>query len=602
MGILLISLIFGAWMLFFSPQPVPTAGDAPPAAVEEEAAAPEATADEEALEAPDDSLFAAAVGGPERLVTVETDRYLATFSTAGGTLRSFRLKDYRQAGGAEPVELVQNGAEGALALGFNPPRGGFVDTRALQFRPSVNGQPFEGDTLRVGDGGAALAFDAPVGGGALRLAYGFSPDSYEVTLAVSTPGTDVLAQSGGYELTWDGAVPFAEDNHEQEATQSGAYVRSGGETDRLKLDGGAVEPLARTGQVDWVAVKTKYFIAALIPAEGEQTEGAELDGRATGAPADPAFAQAFTARLQLPQLAADEADRFQLYLGPMELRRLGIYGLYDTVDFGFGQALTRPIARYVIAPTLAVLTSAIPNYGLAIILFALIVKLVLWPLTAQTFKSAARMRELQPKMEALKERHADNPQKQQEAMMALYKEAGVNPLGGCLPMLLQYPILIALWQFFQSTLVLRQQQFLWADDLSTPDVILDLPFRIPLYGDFVAGFTILMGLSMIVQMRLASPPGGMVGQQKVLLYMMPVFFFLFFNGLPAGLSLYYLAFNVFSILQQQWTNRRMKPEGVADVKTERSKIHPAGLATRHADAATSRAGRNGRAATKKKAR
>lgn len=600
-GIVLISLIFGLWMLFFSPRPEPQPAAEPQAGAVEQEAAPEERA-VEALETPTDSLFAAAVRGPERLVTVETDRYVATFSTRGGTPVSFRLKGYRQADRTAPVELVQNREEGALALGFNPPRGGFVDTRTLAFRPTVGARPFEGDTLRVGEGGAALAFDAPVGGGGLRLAYGFRPDSYEVTLDVSTPGTDVLAQSGGYELVWDGAVPFAENDHQQEATQSGAYVRWGGETSRLKLDGDAApEPVTAPGDVDWVAVKTKYFIAALVPAEGEETEGAELEGRRTGELADPTTALDFTARLQLPRPDADEADRFRLYLGPMELQRLGAYGLYDTVEFGFGQSLTRPIARYVIAPTLALLTAVVPSYGLAILLFALVVKLVLWPLTAQSFKSAARMRELQPKVEALKEKYGDNPQKQQEEMMRLYKEAGVNPLGGCLPMLLQYPILIALWQFFQSTLVLRQHGFLWANDLSAPDVILRLPFSIPLYGDFVAGFTLLMGVSMIFQMRLASPPGGMAGQQKVLLYMMPAVFFLFFNRLPAGLSLYYLAFNVFSILQQQWTNRRQKPEGVAEAQTDRKKIHPAGLATRHADAATSRARKNGRATTPKKA-
>src|SRR5690606_17303820 len=193
-----------------------------------------------------------------------------------------------------------------------------------------------------------------------------------------------------------------------------------------------------------------------------------------------------------------------------------------------------------------------------IILFAFLVKLVLYPLTKSSYTSMAKMREVQPEMEAIKEKYGDDPQKQQEAMMRMYREAGVNPLGGCLPMLLQYPILIAMWRFFQSTLVLRQEGFLWAQDLSAPDPILHLPFHIPLYGAFVAGFTLLMGVAMIAQIKIASPSGGAVsGQQKVMMYVLPGFFFLFFNRFPSGLSLYYLGFNIFTIVQQRLINKNL---------------------------------------------
>ena len=143
--------------------------------------------------------------------------------------------------------------------------------------------------------------------------------------------------------------------------------------------------------------------------------------------------------------------------------------------------------------------------------------------------------------------------------MRVYREAGVNPLGGCLPMLLQYPLLIALWRFFQSTLVLRGESFLWAQDLSAPDPVLPLPFTVPFVGDYLAGFTMLMALSMVVSMRLSmSSSSGMAGgQQKVLMYMMPLVFFLFFNRFPSGLSLYYLAFNLFSIVQQRLVNKQV---------------------------------------------
>ncbi len=595
-GVLLISVILGLWLLFFAPQPEtsPQTPTPAPAQVDEPA---EIGRPGDVPPPPTDSAFVQALQGHARAIVVESDRYVATFSTRGGTLTSFRLKSFRQADADLPVDLVQNGDAGAIALVFNPPQGPIVDTRALTFRPSSAGGALQGDTLRIGTAPANLVFDAPVGAGSLRLAYTFPPDDYLVELAVSAPGTDVLAQSGGYELVWDGAIPPAEVDANEEALNAGAYVNWGGETNRLALtEPGDAEPVTARGDVDWMAVKTKYFIAAVFPGDDVQTDGAELEGVRTGEPGEAAFAEHFTARLAIDQPAPNQTDEFSLYLGPMDLHRLGPLGLYDTVEFGFGQTITRPLARYVVAPAFAALKSFIPSYGLVVILFALIVKIVLWPFTATTFKNAARMRELAPQVEAAKEKYADDPQKQQQEMMRIYKEAGVNPLGGCLPMLLQYPLLIALWRFFNSTLVLRQQGFLWAEDLSAPDAILQLPFTIPFYGDFVAGFTLLMGLSMLIQMRVSMQPGSNTAQMKMMMYMMPAIFFLFFNRLPSGLSLYYLAFNIFSIAQQQWVNRHTP------------KLQPAGVEVRGTPSARAGAAKtngratNGRPASAKKAR
>src|SRR5690606_32543108 len=144
----------------------------------------------------------------------------------------------------------------------------------------------------------------------------------------------------------------------------------------------------------------------------------------------------------------------------------------------------------------------LPNYGIVIIVFSILMKIALYPRTRSSFKNMARMRVRQPNMEAIKAKYPYGPRKKQQAMMSLCSETGINPLGGCLPMLLQWPVLIALYQFIPQSIELRQAGFLWANDLSAPDVILRLPFSIPFYGDFVAGFTLLMGISMIVQMKL----------------------------------------------------------------------------------------------------
>ena len=172
---------------------------------------------------------------------------------------------------------------------------------------------------------------------------------------------------------------------------------------------------------------------------------------------------------------------------------------------------------------------------------------------------------LQPQMQEIKEKYKDNQQKQQEATMKLYKTSGVNPLGSCLPMFLQYPIIITLWQFLQQSIEIRQQGFLWANDLSAPDAILNLPFEIPFYGDFVAGFTVLMALSMVIQMRL-QPTAASGMQAKIFMYVMPVFMLVIFNSFPSGLSLYYLCYNVITAGQQKLINNSIEAEKEANGK------------------------------------
>jgi YidC/Oxa1 family membrane protein insertase len=264
---------------------------------------------------------------------------------------------------------------------------------------------------------------------------------------------------------------------------------------------------------------------------------------------------------------------YRLYIGPMEFFRISSYdlGLYGMVDYGWDsfEWVTRPFAQFIFIPVFEFLGNIFGNFGIVIIVFAVLMKIVLYPLTKSSYESMARMRELQPKMEAIKEKYADDPQKQQEAIIRMYKETGINPLGGCLPMLAQYPVLIALWQFFPSALEIRQQSFLWADDLSAPDVILNLPFTIPLYGDFVAGFTLLMGLSLVVQMRLQSQPATNP-QAKVFTYVMPIMLFLFFNRLASGLSLYYLVYNVLTAIQQKFINERMEKKHGAEATNGKS--------------------------------
>src|SRR5690625_1643516 len=241
-----------------------------------------------------------------------------------------------------------------------------------------------------------------------------------------------------------------------------------------------------------------------------------------------------------------------MFIGPLDYYEVRDFHptAFNMVEISYSwmRWFADPLVRWVIIPYFELTNNWIANYGVLIILFAFLVKLVLAPLTKKSFKSMAAMKELQPKMQELQEKYKDNPQKQQEETIKLYRKAKVNPLGGCLPMLLQFPILITLWRYFQNSILLRQEEFLWANDLSAPDYILSLPFSIPFLGDQIAGFVLLMTASMVVQMKVsggmsggAAPSGG--PNMKVFTYIMPVMMLFIFNNFASGLSLYYLIYN-----------------------------------------------------------
>jgi YidC/Oxa1 family membrane protein insertase len=498
-----------------------------------------------------DSTLAGVAEGEIRDIVVRSDLYIARLSTKGATLRSFQLTEYLDAVDSSYVQMVDTTLSGAISLVFTTPGNRVYDTRSFLFTSSA-----AGGELEVGDQPLVVTLSTDIGAGSLTKTYTFTRGTYEVGLDVSMDRPEEFLTPAGYEILWNGAIPFSELDRKTEAQRSGAFARSGGEVEEVLLVSDAYDEQSIRGDVDWIAVKNKYFASVIMP--DKPARGAELIGERFGESDSPEVRHVFSAGMALARPV--ETDAFRLYLGPIEISRFARYDgdLYDMVDYGwdFFEAVTRPLARYVFVPTFDFLATILPNYGLVIIVFSILVKALLYPLTKKSFTSMAKMRELQPRMEAIKAKYSDSPQKQQQAMMKMYKETGVNPVGGCLPMLLQYPIIIALWQFLPQAIELRQQGFLWAADLSAADVLVRLPFDIPLYGDYVSGFTALMGLSMIVQMRLQASPSANP-QAKMFTYLMPVMIFVIFNRLAAGLNLYYLCYNVLSAAQQKVINRNL---------------------------------------------
>jgi YidC/Oxa1 family membrane protein insertase len=416
-------------------------------------------------------------------------------------------------------------------------------------------------------------------------------------LQVAQENAGTFATREGYELSWDGGIPFTEGDPTQEALKAGAFARSGGEVEGVTLNKEAYEERSLRGDVSWIGTKNQYFVAVVMP-QGA-TRGAELIGERIGETDAPDLREAYESRLLMPAAEAGSVDAFTLYIGPMEYNRISRYDLniYDMVDYGwdFFEWITRPIAKFVFIPLFSILSGFIPSFGVIIIILAILIKIVVYPLTKKSYRSMAQMRELQPRLEAIKEKHADNPQKQQEATMKLYRESGVNPLGGCLPMFMQYPVIIALWQFLPQSIEIRQQGFLWAHDLSAPDIILNLPFTIPLYGNFVAGFCMLMGVSMVIQMRIKSTPAS-GPQQKKLMYLMPAMLFFIFIKWASGLNLYYLCYNILTAIQQRFINKsieREKEAGGADGGNEKSAVRSNGKGRGRSNRLQN--GRNGKA-------
>lgn len=367
----------------------------------------------------------------------------------------------------------------------------------------------------------------------------FYKDSYLIDIDVDLTSISQNIYRDVY-FGWYGGLLTTEKNSKDDLSYFNSYAYQGGELEKLKVTSGNKEEKKYNGQVEWVALRSKYFAVAIIPAAPEKIRSASLRGRAD------------SLEIYDVSMLADPFDiqSFSLYIGPLEYNRVKDLnvGLESIMDFGW--PIIRPISKGVLF-ALQELHKIVPNYGFVLIIFSILVKLLVYPLTKKSYQSTAAMQAVAPEINALKEKHKSNPQKLNQATMELYKKKGVNPLGGCLPMLLQMPLLLALFQVFRSTIELRAEPFIWwIKDLSSPDTIFYLPFNVPIYGDQVAVLPIIMVVSMFIQQRMMTG-ANQQPQQKTMQYFMSGFFFLLFNTFPSGLNLYYTLFNILTIAQQK---------------------------------------------------
>ena len=469
----------------------------------------------------------------ETLTTIDSPLYTAVVSSrGGGTIKSFHIKNYYTAD-SQKVNLLMGLSGLNLLTKINDTDGQPIN---LSFPWQQKGW-FSGGTLKQTES-LTYSFEVSPGRHIERILT-FDPVSYIIDIDIRCDDVrDVL--SGDLEMGWYGGLASTEENQKDDQVYFKSYVFQGGEIENLKVKPGETESKLFNGSADWGAIRTKYFVSALIPRDLSSVRRASLT------------AQYDSLETYNVSFFVDitNVPTFSLYLGPLEyekIKALGV-GLDRVMDFGW--AFIRPISKGVLF-ALKGMHEYIPNYGFVLIVFSFLIKIIVYPLTKKSYQSTSAMQVIQPEINALREKYKNNSQKLNQATMKLYKERGVNPLGGCLPMMLQMPLLFALFVVFRTTIELRLEPFVWwIKDLSSPDAIFDLPFTVPVYGSQVAVLPVFMVVSMFVQQKLMS--GGIQQpQQKTMQYFMTGFFFLIFNSFPSGLNLYYTLFNILTIAQQK---------------------------------------------------
>ncbi|MDW8303011.1 MAG: membrane protein insertase YidC [Bacteroidia bacterium] len=497
--------------------------------------------------------FAPYTQGKSRLITVENEVLKLTFDTKGGNLVRVELKDYKTYYGKSLV--LFEGNSNKLYCNFAMTSGSILNTDELYFT-------VEGDTNMklTGDKQSQLAFVIKIDeGNYIKRIFTLQGNSYVVGMDLQIKGLKNILANNSYELFLHTEMLATErkEDLEDNRMNSTLYYNWAGDVDRLSYTSNDLESETQNGTIYWVSHKVKYFCAALIA--GTPTLGMKVESYV---PQNENIIKVYTSRLSVGYTPGENTQhKFRLYLGPNDYHQLkavaqsGADGFYK--QLGLGWFILKYVNMYIIIPLFNMFEWMGINYGINIILLAIAIRLILLPLNWKSYISGAKMRILAPQLEPIREKYKDDPTRQQQEILNFYRRAGVNPLGGCVPILLQLPILFAVLQFFPQAIEFRQQSFLWAKDLSTYDSILNLGFKIPFYGDHVSLFTLLMTGATILYTYITNKTqtNPQYKQMLWISYLMPIIFLGYFNSISAALSFYYFVSTMLSIIQQELIKR-----------------------------------------------
>lgn len=562
-GLTLIAVLLWVYFTWFAPQPTPAPEASPvPAAADSLRSSTNVTPQQPA----DTTLLTAAPMMAEELTRIETEDMVLTFTNKGGILREVELKKYKTYY-QKPLLLVSQGSNSfSLTTAID---GKNVDLYSLFY--SLESSK-DGDTT-------ILTFTTPLGEGKyFRNTYRIPSAGYSFRYAMETSQLAAALNSEQLTYTWTDFIPPQEKDLNDSRTKTTVnYFTAAGDFDGLSDTSPDPEAEAIAEPIKWVGIRQKFFVNAIIA--NKAFSNGEISTRINAA--DTSVVKSANVILRIPKAdVTDNKASFVYFFGPND------HKVISDVTEGFEENLYigwPPVSwvnKYLIIPIFHFLENYFSNYGIIIVILVIIIKLLLTPLSYSSYLGMAKMRLLKPELDLIKEKNGDNMTQTQQDQMKLYQQAGVNPFSGCIPLLLQMPILFAMFYFFPVSVELRQQPFLWAEDLSTYDSIAKLPFAIPFYGSHVSLFVLLMTASTLVYQWQNNQLSSVTGPMKSLSYIMPVVFMFVLNSFSAGLSFYYFVSNLVTFAQQAIIKRFVDEDKIMAVMEDHKKKMASGTGTK----------------------
>lgn len=483
----------------------------------------------------------------ERLITVITDKYYAQFSSKNGLLKKFVFSEY--AGRDSDYVSIIPRDEGVLGVFLNNDKKKIYDF-------SFSGPGIDSSASEVVvDKSSVLVMRAETEFGLLEKRFTFYEGSYDFDLEIiSDKNIDI-----SYDLEWNAGIVESEENLQKGQDELEAYINYGDDVEKVSIDKDErVEKLS--GYTRWIALKSKYFLASIQNPEEKDIESVfryiKLDDENKQMEK---FRNRVNTGMKFSNVRSDGYEKYRIVVSPAKHSLLSSYGndLEKTVFSGYGWFFRADIWFPKLCALVLWLLNAfyklIPNYGVSIIFLTIISRVVTLPMTLKSAKSMAGMKEIQPKIQELREKYSNDPVKLNKATMELYKRSGINPVSGCLPMFLQMPVFISLFVTLRKSIELRGADFVfWIKDLSQPDVLFKLPFELPFIGTEIHFLVFLMSISMFFQSKMTMQDP----KQKMMVYFMPVMLFFLLYNFPSGLLVYWTLSNIIGVIQQYVTNKK----------------------------------------------
>lgn len=516
----------------------------------------------------------------EKLETLSNELLQVDFTNLGGKPSKLTVKKFKRYDSSALV--LFRGDQNTLNYTIPLSNGSSINTEKLAFTISD-----QNDT--------SLVYIANVGGAKIVQTYSLPANSYKLNYTIRFVGfqNSIAPNSRFAELLWKTKTQLQEKSVEDERNVTTVFYKYESDDDPDNLSETSDDEESLLGSVKWVSFKQKFFNQTLIHSKDFSEDGIKV---ASTEGLDETYIKDLSAQFYLPIESDDVIDEMAFYYGPNKYKALKAEGIGMQKMIPLGWGIFGWVNKLVVIPVFNWLEKYISNYGLIILLLTLIIKSALFFPMYKVYKSSAKMRLLKPELDELKEKTGGDMQKMQQEQMKLYKQAGVSPLGGCLPQLIQIPILFAMFRFFPASIELRQKSLWWADDLSSYDSIFNFPngFEIPFYGDHVSLFTLMMTAVTLVYTYMNSQmTGQMVGPMKTVMYIMPVMFLGFFNNYAAALSFYYFLSTCITIIQNFIIRKFVIDEDklhkqIQDNKKKRVNVKKSGLQKRLEDMAKKR--------------